>query len=76
MRSDISREKSRKVILGRLKIYGQDGALAKVILERPLNTGGPWSEDLQDLIREGLVESLDPQDRRSMTSKVRLTPVM
>jgi hypothetical protein len=64
---------SRRAILGRLKIYGQSGATAVVILKRPLNSGGPWSEDLQDLIDEGLVESHDPNERLSMQSMVRLT---
>lgn len=67
-----NREMSRKVILGRLGIYGQHGTTAEVILWRKLEDGGPWSEDLQDLINEGLVESQDPSGKLSMTSKVRL----
>jgi hypothetical protein len=67
-----NREMSRKIILGRLKIYGQKGVTAAVILKRALNSGGPWSEDLRDLINEGLVESHDPNEKLSMQSMVRL----
>ena len=68
-----NRESSRSVILGRLKIYGQEGAPAAVILKRGLSAGGPWSEDLEELIREGLVEALNaPGSELSNTSRIRL----
>ena len=71
-----NKEISRRVILGRLKIYGQTGETAAVILAgsrwKALSNGGPWSEDLQDLINEGLVESLGPTSKLSMHSKVRI----
>lgn len=67
------RKRSRKIILGRLKIYGQAGTTVAVILKTPYPKGGPWSEDLQDLIREGLAESHEPADKLSMASKVRIT---
>jgi len=40
----------------------------------PLSVDGPYSEDLQDLVREGLVESTHPPKHMRHSSLVRLNP--
>ena len=40
----------------------------------PLSVDGPYSEDLQDLVREGLVESTHSPEMMRHTSLVRLNP--
>ena len=40
----------------------------------PLSVDGPYSEDLQDLVSEGFVESSHSIEHMSMASLVRLNP--
>lgn len=51
---------SRQIILDRLKRRGKKWTMAQGILGE-FTPQGPWSEDLEDLIREGLVECQDSQ---------------
>jgi hypothetical protein len=51
-------EESRRIILERLSRRGKKWTTAKAILGQA-STQGPWSEDLEQLIREGRVECQD-----------------
>ena len=62
---------SRKAILERLEKRWPKWTSAQAILGK-LTEVGPWSEDLQDLVREGLVESQDSVNQMHMRSLIRL----
>lgn len=70
-----NREGSRATILGYLQLVAPEWVEARKCLrnadDRPLLN--VWSEDLQDLVREGLVESRHTVDRMSMKSLVRIS---
>lgn len=58
MELDRNREGSRQIILDRLRRRGKKWTMARGILGE-FTPDGPWSEDLEDLIREGEVECQD-----------------
>ena len=64
-------EGSRRDILTRLSLRGTRWTCAIGILGE-LGTSGPWSEDLQALVREGLVECQDTVNEMHNRSFVRL----
>ena len=69
-------EGSRGLILLRLrelKKRGYDWVDAADVL-RPVTNEGPWSEDLENLVREGAVECRDAVECMGMKSMVRLAP--
>lgn len=57
---DRNSQGSRQIIMDRLRKRGKKWTLAQGILGE-FTPQGPWSEDLEDLIREGLVECQDGQ---------------
>lgn len=70
---DPSRIASRRLILYRLELLGMAGALpttCREVLKPAVPGSGPFSEDLQDLVREGVVLSICPVAYMSMDTKV------
>lgn len=69
-----NRDGSRTTILGYLQLVAPKWVPARLCLRDADDRALPnvWSEDLQDLVREGLVESRDHVDRMSMKSLVRI----
>jgi len=69
-----NKEGSRILIVLRLRELrsrGEDWITAQDVLGE-CSTNGPWSEDLQDLVREGFVESEEDPEELGMESLVRL----
>ena len=67
-------EGSRALILARLRELrsrGEDWVEATYAL-RPCTDNGPWSEDLQALVREGVVECQGAVEELGMKSLVRI----
>lgn len=69
-----NRDGSRATILGYLQLVAPEWVPARRCLRDADDRALPnvWSEDLQDLVREGLIESRDHADRMSMKSLVRI----